>query len=90
MSAETLELIVSQQLAHTINSLVHLIGGDGKPNAVLPDPPMTSIVFEGLFCACKRLFVLLLHSVAIRDVAPGFRLLLINGDYGAECEDSLV
>ena len=90
MRVESLKLIVPEQLAGTIDSLVEALSCQTKLDAILPDAPMSSIVLEGLFGASQRFSVLFLNRVTVGNVTPCFLLLLINRDHTSESKNCLV
>ena len=87
---ESILFVHPEQGAYAVGRFVELFQRDAISDAVMPQLPLATIKFEPLLCARKCLFELLLHRVAIRNVAPSIGLLLVNGHNIPEGENCLI
>ena len=67
-----------------------MVGGDAELNAVVPDLPVISVEFQGLFGASERLLKFVLNSVAVCNISPSLNLSLIDGHDISKCENSFI
>ena len=65
-----------------------MVGGDAELNAVVPDLPVISVEFQGLFGASERLLKFVLNSVAVCNISSSINSSLVDGHDIYKCANS--